>query len=194
MKPARDRILAAADRIHASKGASALSLRAVARAVGITPMAIYRHFKDKDDLLDALAAAGFDKLEGYFAAAVRARTPLKALERVLLAYGDFAMAEPRAFELMFLIPRTVPEAPASLRTSPSPSFETLISGVREAIESGTIAAGDPAEIILLCWATVHGLVALHLTGRFGYDDARFRRLYAGTVKRLLSTLTVRQKR
>jgi len=191
MAPARERILAAARRIHRTQGIAALSLRAVAADVGVTPMAIYRHFRDKDALLMALVHEGFDMLEVVFAKAVQARTPLKAIERVLLAYGEFAVAEPNAFELMFLVRRPdIPEAPASLRSSPSPSAEALIAAVREAMEAGDLPKGDPGETILTAWATVHGLIVLHFSGRFGGDDDAFRKIYRRTVKRLMTMLTV----
>lgn len=189
MKPARDRILASAERLHRKEGLAALSLRAVARDVGVTPMAIYRYFKDKDALIEALAEAAFEKWEVVLAEAVRARTPLKVLERTLLAYAEFALAEPHAFELMLLIPRpAIPTAPASLKRSPSNSFEVVIAAVRDAMESGTLVRDDPAEVILLCWAMAHGLIALHSTGRFGHDDSVFRAVYAREVKRLLKLL------
>ena len=189
MKPARQRILTAAHRIHRTHGVAALSLRAVAREVGVTPMAIYRHFEDKDALLMALVEEGFAKLEAWFADALNTKTPMKAIERFLLAYAEFALAEPHAFELMFLIHRPgVPEAPASLRTSPSPSFEGAISAVQEAMETGDLKRGDPGETILTMWATAHGLIALHLTGRFGGKDDVFRPIYRRTVKRLLVML------
>src|SRR6185369_12432127 len=139
----------------------------------------------------ALVEEGFAKLEVAFAGAVKAKTPMKAIERVLVAYAEFALAEPNAFELMFLIRRPdVPLAPDSLRSSPSPSAEALIAAVREAMEAGDLKSGDPGETILTLWATAHGLIALHLTGRFGGDDAVFRRIYKRTVKRVLALLTV----
>src|SRR5829696_2352994 len=57
MRPARERILKAAERIYRKAGVDALSIRRVAAAVDLTPMAIYRHFRDKDALIDALVAA-----------------------------------------------------------------------------------------------------------------------------------------
>ena len=189
MEPARQRILSAARRIHRTQGVAALTVRAVARDVGLTPMAIYRHFEDKDALLMALVEEGFAKLEVAFEKALNTKTPLKAIERFLLAYGEFALEEPNAFELMFLIRRPgVPEAPASLRTSSSPSFEAAISAVREAMETGDLKRGDPGETILTAWATAHGLIVLHLSGRFGGKDDVFRTIYRRTVKRLLIML------
>ena len=189
MQPARLRILSAARRIHRTRGVAALSIRAVAREVGLTPMAIYRHFEDKDALLMALVQEGFEKLEVEFAKAVKTKTPLKAVERLLLAYGEFAIEQPHAFELMFLIRRTgVPEAPASLRVSPSPSFEAAIAAVREGMETGALRRDDPGETILTVWAAAHGLIALHFTGRFKGDDDVFRTIYRRAVKRLLVML------
>jgi hypothetical protein len=42
------------------------------------------------------------------------------------------------------------------------------------VDAGVLRAGDPEELMLLAWSTVHGLVVLHRAGRFGFDDARFR--------------------
>lgn len=189
MNQARDRILAAAERIYQREGLPGLTLRSVASDVGVTPMAIYRHFKDKDALVQMLVDSGFERWERYLADAVRTRSPIKALERVLVAYADFLLAEPRAFELMFLTRRpAIPKAPDSLAHSPSPSFEALISALREAMQTGQLARDDPAEVMLFCWATAHGLAALHFSGRFGHDEKLFRRVYMRAVKRLIESL------
>src|SRR4051812_42147734 len=128
MKPARERILAAAEKLHRRDGLAALSLRAVARDVGITPMAIYRYFKDKDALIGALAERAFEQWEVCLAEAVRARTPMKAIERTFHAYAEFALADRPAFELMYVIPRPgIPVAPNSLARSPSGVFEVVIA-------------------------------------------------------------------
>ena len=186
MPPARDRILKAASRLHRKHGFEALSLRAVAAEVGVTPMAIYRHFRDKDALVAAVVEAGFARWEEYLAKAVTASTPLEIIERALFAYADFALDEPNAFRLMFLTARpSIPAAPASLASSPSPSAQALIDATHRAMESGDLARDDPAELILLCWAAMHGLIALHFSGRFGHDDGVFRSIYAKEVRRLL---------
>jgi AcrR family transcriptional regulator len=186
LKPPRDRILAAAERIHRKAGIEALSLRAVAREVGITPMAIYRHFRDKNALIAALVETGFATWEHRLAEAVRARTPRQRIERALVAYAEFALGEPRMFELMFLVPRRhIPPAPASLASTSSPSFALLIAAVRDVMREGHSVHRDPPEMILFAWSTAHGLIALHFSGRFGGDDRVFRSLYAAQVRQLL---------
>jgi AcrR family transcriptional regulator len=189
MKPARDRILAAAMRIHRKKGIEALSLRGVAQIVGITPMAIYRHFRDKDALIEAMIGLGFAQWEERLADAALQRTPMKRIEEGLLAYGEFALAEPRMFELMFLVPRPhVPRASASLATTPSRAFALMIAAVKEAIDAGLLRQGEPAETILFCWATAHGMIALHFSGRFGHDDGAFRIVFAKTIRDMIRLL------
>jgi hypothetical protein len=102
----------------------------------------------------------------------------------LLAYAEFALAERQLFELMFLLPRSrVPTAPASLSASTSPAFGAVIKSVGEVFGPAVVA-----DTLLLIWATAHGLICLHFSGRFGFDAARFRTEYARVVERLLALL------
>jgi AcrR family transcriptional regulator len=181
-------MLAAADRLLREHGVSAVTTRRVAREVGVTAMAIYRHFQDKTALLEALVARGFERWEIRLAGAVHA--PKDRIENALRAYRDFALEEPRYFELMFLIPRQrVPLAPASLSMTSSPAFGALIAAVRDRIQTGTLIAEGPAQVILMVWALAHGLIALHVSGRFGGDDRVFRRQYDRTMTMMMSRLT-----
>jgi AcrR family transcriptional regulator len=178
--PVKTRVLTAAEKLLRSKGAGAITLRKVAAAVGLTPMAIYRHYKNKDALLDALVMAGFDRWETRLAPAVAASTPRAQLDNAVRAYRDFALQEPKYFELMFLTPRQrVPRAPASLAATSSPSFAILIDAVRKMV-------ADPAPVILMVWAAAHGLLALHFSGRFGFDDRVFSRQYDQTMGLLVT--------
>jgi AcrR family transcriptional regulator len=188
--PTADEILAVAARMLRDDGVDALSLRRVAEAVGVTPMALYNHFDNKGALLDALVAEGYRRWEGYLARALGRRTPLGRVREGLRQYREFALDEPRFFELMFLTPRPgIPGAPASLADTPSATFNALAAAAAEALGGSAAAPSDPRETILLLWAAAHGLVALHFTGRFGGDPAAFRRAYdraLGTLLRLLA--------
>jgi AcrR family transcriptional regulator len=187
--PTRERILNAAERIHSKHGLSELTLRRVAKAVRVTPMAIYKHFEDKNALLDGLADRGFGIWERYLEVAVTKRTPMMRLRAVLDQLREFALEHPRYFELMFLAKRgPIPNAPASLRETPSPSMTGVIADVRGMIEAGELRRGDPGETILLMWATAHGLISLHFTGRFGGDASAFRAIYDRTMDTQLRLL------
>src|SRR5690349_18773219 len=99
----RERILRAARRHFAKGGAAGLSLRQVAAQVGVTPMAIYRHFPGKDGLLEALVLDALD-LWSERLAALNHEDPLQWLVALGDAFLDFALEEPRRFEAAFLVP------------------------------------------------------------------------------------------
>src|SRR5688500_6104847 len=125
MAPA-DRILREARKIYERHGLPGLSIRRVSARVGVTPMALYRHYAGKDALLDALVAEGFAEWETYVARAADEPTPMSRVRAILAVYVEFALDHPRLFELMFLTPRKgIPPAPASLEPPPSPGFTRL---------------------------------------------------------------------
>jgi AcrR family transcriptional regulator len=191
MATSRERILHAAERVHQQEGLDAVSIRRVAEEVGLTPMALYRHFRDKDALLDALVDAGLARWEQSLVRAAEASTPLERIRGALIAYVGFALGEPRAFQLMYLVPRSSERGggmPASVRVTSSPAFHAIVDAARDAMRAGDLKAGDPAEVMSLAWAMIHGLVALHFAGRFGHDDARFRTVAGRSIGSLLQLL------
>lgn len=121
----------------------AVSLRAVARRAGVSPNAPYRHFEDKEALLAALAADGFDRLADGLAAA-------GDLVEMAVVYVTFALRHPGLFRLMY--GRATTNA-ASARTG-----EILAS--RLAARASQVGA----------WALVHGLAVLLLDGKLRTDD------------------------
>lgn len=189
MTAARDRILLIAERLLRAEGLGAVTTRRVAAKAGITPMALYHHFGDKEGLVEALVSTGFQHWEARLAVAVSTGAPAERVRRVIDAYRQFALDEPRYFELMFLLPRpAVPRAPQSLGSTSSPSFARAIEAVAEAMKAGVFPAADPRQFILLIWATAHGLIALHFSGRFGHDATAFREAFDGAITMLLARL------
>jgi AcrR family transcriptional regulator len=187
----RGRILAAAERLLRSEGVAGVSTRRVASAVGVTAMAMYRHFRSKDALVQALVDTGFARWEMRLAEAVDTPNPRDKIVNAIAAYRDFALAEPRYFELMFLVPRPgLPLAPESLRATPSPSFAAVIAAVHACMANGEFVPADPSQTILMVWALAHGLLALHFTGRFGFDEPLFRRRYDDAVRLMLDRLAL----
>ena len=96
------RIFIAARELFDEDGLEGLSMRKVAEKVGITPMAIYRHFPDKDALLNALMLDGLAAWEARVRA-VKASEPLRWLEQLGEAFLEFALSEPRRYEAAFLL-------------------------------------------------------------------------------------------
>jgi AcrR family transcriptional regulator len=106
----REALLKAAIRLIAEVGPAAFTLREVARRAGVSHNAPYRHFRDKDDLLAAVAAQGFRELtQAMLDAAARQSDTLQRLKHSGLAYVTFALRRPEHFTVMFDAPISKPK-------------------------------------------------------------------------------------
>lgn len=182
-------ILAAARDLLAEKGERAVTMRAVAERVGITATAIYRHYRDKDALLEEIAGEGFKALEARCRAASEAsRDPVDRLRRMVLACIDFSLERPEIAFSMFRARR--PKArrfPLDFREDPGRVFGLGLAHVEAAMAAKRIRRDDALETTLLLWAQVQGLLGLYRAGRVG-PEAEFRRLAIRTIDRLLAAL------
>ena len=132
-------------------GLSALSLRAVARRVGVSHAAPYRHFPNHEALLADLAIEGFSKLRGAVAAASSAEgTHADKIAAIGAAYMRFAAQRPALARLMF--------GPQMPNRGDFPILRSAADAVGEEI---THALGDSA-LGLAAWGAVHGLAMLVL--------------------------------
>ena len=157
-------------RLLGDREADDLSLREVARAVGVSATAVYRHFPDKGALMSALAQEGLRELaEAQHAAAEAAGGGGPGFLATGRAYVDFALAKPALFRLIFTSPaphdllsdeaRTVPEAMSFLRAN--------------AASLAPAGSGDITvrAIALRGWALAHGLAMLMLDGQAPVEPA-----------------------
>lgn len=142
-----------------------LSLRQLAREIGVSATAVYRHFPDKQALLRALADEGISRLgAAQQLAASSARNEAEAFAANGRAYVRFALANPALFRLVF--------------SHCAPLGETVFGqsqAARLLQGQASIATGnDPAatrRLIIQAWALVHGLAMLMLDGQLPAEDA-----------------------
>jgi AcrR family transcriptional regulator len=146
------------------QGETDVSLRAVARAAGVSAMAPYRHFEDKAALMSAVAFEGFVMLEADAARADTPGDPCEALTAQGLAYIAFARTHPALFRLMFA-------DRAGLRLPHSQCQGAYALMVRRVTE---LAPHHVDAGALACWGLVHGLATLALDGRLPADPANDR--------------------
>ena len=182
-------ILEAARDLLAEKGERAVTMRAVAERVGITATAIYRHYRDKDALLEKIAAEGFEALATRCREASEAsRDPVDRLRRMALACVDFSLERPETSFSMFRARRKKARRfPADFRKDPGPVFGLGLAQVEAAMKAKRIRRDDALETTLLFWAQVQGLLGLYRAGRVG-GEAEFRRLAIRMIDRLLAAL------
>lgn len=177
------RILKAAGGLLDREGADGVTMRRVAGAVGITAMALYRHYPNREGLLNALADGGFAELRERLVA-VRGSDAGRRLTGVLDAYLDFALENPRLFELMFLTLRPgARQFPGDFRAGASPTANVAASVIEEGMRAGVFRRDDVWEITLEMGALLQGLVMLYLGGRIGLGAREFRALCHRSFRR-----------
>ena len=136
------KIAAAARRLLDEDGPEAVTMRRVADAVGITAMAIYRHYQDRETLLNALADKGFEELASRLAKRRFSGGIEQKLTRMGEIYLDHALANPRLFELMFLKPRAgARQYPRDFKAGLSPTVNLMVEAVKEGMEAGIFRGG-----------------------------------------------------
>jgi AcrR family transcriptional regulator len=155
----RQVLLAEGMKLVQENGPDNVSLRELARRAGVSPMAPYRHYPDKDSLLAALAAEGFRRLAAQLSRETDASAPAGTpLLQCGLAYVRFALAEPALFRLMFSARQFKGDHP-DLGEARAASFDVLMRQLE--------ADGEPerrAARARGCWSLVHGLALLLLDG------------------------------
>ncbi|QOV37371.1 WHG domain-containing protein [Streptomyces ferrugineus] len=155
----RAALLAAAERTLREKGVASLSLRELAREVGVSHAAPGRHFKDKQALLNALALAGYDRLGRALGAAddpaLAVEPRLTALAR---AYLGFAIDNAELLELMYARKHD-PDASEQMAAAVERTVGSLERVLGDAQKRGEIIEGDPEELNLVTGAALHGMAA-----------------------------------
>jgi len=151
-------INAALEQLEAG-GESSVSLRALAKAAGVSPNAPYRHFEDKGALMAALAADGFRQFAEAIVRAGTAETPLKALTAQGQAYLDFAGAHPALYRLMFS-PYGYSLHSPSCQNEATRAFSSLVATVARAQGSGWKTSVSLPTAALSYWSALHGWAGL----------------------------------
>jgi AcrR family transcriptional regulator len=159
----RAELIEAAIRLLADQGTEALVLRRVASAAHVSTMCVYSRFGDKVGLLNAVYAAGFERLALAMSTVEHSLDPLRRIVELGLAYRRFAVSNPALYSLMF--ERVIGfDPPPELRSAVLESTLSLVfAAVTQAMEQGTIDAESPLVAAYTLWTAAHGAVSLELT-------------------------------
>lgn len=147
------------------RGVEGLTLRDLAKRVGVTHPAVYRYFPDKAALLASVAEEGFWAMRSEV---IKACAPYPDTRtrfgKLVDAYIRFAVERPAHFRLMFGPEAADKWASASLRAAETATFNLCLDAVIEGQRSGLVRSGDAREIALAGWAMIHGIASLVLNG------------------------------
>ena len=167
----RSALIAAALDLLEREGPSALTLRGLARCVGVSPMAPYHHFANRAELLATVAAAGFDRLQQGKQAVVAAAGT--SVDRALVAgtanYVAFMLGHPNLYRLM-KGPDLADRAahPALQRAAAAPAAQLL--GLIKTL-LGPNSRHDPAACAQMLWGLAHGIGTLALDRQIAAGEA-----------------------
>lgn len=182
----QEKIVRAAHRLLDREGADAVTMRRVAEAVGITPMAIYRHFPDRDALLKQVSNDSFDAVAQEWSQGSHDADITRRLLATHASYLDYALAHPHLFDHAFSARRDdARRFPEDFRARRSPTLNVIADALAEGMREGVLRDDDPWELAMTFWAQAHGLIALYRAGRFSYDEKQFRKFYLSSIGRLL---------
>lgn len=173
-------------------GPESLTTRAVAAEAGVTATALYRHFTDKNALLDAVIAEVYRRFKQAMLAPA-AMEEAGALSWLFIAgdrYLRFALEHPNYYRLLFAEPHRIriDRYPNDFHDGRSTGFRALRDGVARCMTAGALKEDEPADVALTIYAHMHGLIMLHFAGRFA-DDARvFEKFFHKSLEHLLTGL------
>jgi AcrR family transcriptional regulator len=144
-------------------GATALSLRAVARRAGVSPTAPYRHYADREALVSAVAGVGYGQLAEHLVATHPEPSTPDDLAAIAVAYVQFAIQRPALFRVMF-------SEPCDRENDVRVATTAAVSAYLGSIVQRAFRTTDPAALSTAIWAFVHGMAFLHLDGKLDGSD------------------------
>lgn len=155
----RRALVDAARRLLESEGPSALSLRAVAREAGVSPAAPYHHFKDKAELLDAVAQEGWDILSALMIEAKGSAEGLQQLTALGIAYVCFARDNPALYRVMYDAARDKETLPEEVQDNKDSAYcmvrDTMIEHGADPSDETHLELASAAA-----WCGAHGLAEM----------------------------------
>jgi AcrR family transcriptional regulator len=183
----KDRILRAARAVLERDGIDGLSVRKVAQRAELSPMALYRHFADKDALLNALMEDGLAAWE-KIVRGIRAQDPLDWLAALGEAFLDFALTQPHRFDAAFFLPAPAARRfPDDFAAGRSPAIAMIMARIDQAKADGRLRDEPTLATALALAAFGQGFVSMHRANRFG-SEKQFKALYRAAQRHFLHTL------
>ncbi|NBB90343.1 MAG: TetR family transcriptional regulator [Spirochaetes bacterium] len=160
-------LIQAATEMILESGIASVTMRALARRVGVSPAAYAYHFPDKGSLLIAIATEGFRKLNAHFEPARRVGDPREHLRLLGEQYIDFALTYPGHYRVMFgdhsAIDHSEPDE--EFISESGAAFQTLVHAMEHVMDTGP-ETGRALDGALVVWSQIHGAVLLWNTGMF----------------------------
>ncbi len=196
MATQRENILDSACDLYLAEGLEGFSMRQLARRVGVTAPALYRHYENREAVLAEVVGEAYRRLLQYLYRALEGDTPVERFRRAGMAYLDFALENARLYQMLYASRDVL----GMERLSEEARAQSCAIGqfwrdrVREVMDAGFLEEADPEQVSVTLWSHAHGLIALHLRGMLEAGEEEFRNLYAESTRRVLRGLATGEAR
>ncbi|HEX2946723.1 MAG TPA: TetR/AcrR family transcriptional regulator [Clostridia bacterium] len=145
-------------------GIDSVSMRELGKKMQLSRSAVYRHFKNKEDLLAAIVVANFMELENIISNSIKdINDPIKLLENILIRYYDFGLQNRDHYRLMFGHGWDKEQYP-EVYAAAFKTFDTSSAILAKAQEKKCIVDKPTKELAAMVYAFIHGLVELRFAG------------------------------
>ncbi len=194
MSDQREKILAAACDLYLEEGLEGLTMRKLARRLGVTAPALYRHFHSREHVLADLVRSAYREFTTSLYRALEGDTPRERLRRAGEGYLEFALRHVRWYQILFIAPEQLgmPRLPEDLEAMGCAVHQFWVDRVRECQDAGLLREGNARDISLTMWGHAHGLLLLYHHGHFRMDEAAFRREFLRSVTAMMRGLATPQ--
>lgn len=183
------RIAEAALEILLAEGAQAVTMRRVATAAGVTPMATYRHYPNRESLLRTVVDDTYAELAKDWGKQSASLDFERRLDGLTDDFLDFALGKPNLYAYLITERREGGlRFPEDFREGRSPAFAPVHEAVEQGMREGALCSDDPLEVTLAITMPILGLVQMYLGGRFSLSEQDFRALCKRTTERILNGL------
>ena len=188
MSDQREQILSSACDLYLKQGLDGFSMRKLARAVGVTAPAIYRHYHGREAVLADVLREAHQVFSRYLYRALGAPTPVERFFGAGEGFLDFVVEHPRWYGIMHTAPEHLgmETFPEDIEAMQAAVHQFWIDRVRECMQAGILKEGDPEEASITMWAHAHGMVQLYHEGCLQTSDEEFRHLFQVSGARLMA--------
>ena len=189
MTTTAERIASVALSILLDEGAKAVTMRRVAAQAGVTTMATYRHFPNREALLRSVVDDAVADVTRDWGKRVTAETFDDRILGLLKDFLDFSLGMPNLYTYLVTERRESPrQFPEDFRAGGPPAFDPVFEVVEQGIRAGVLNDDDPLEVTLAIIMPIVGLVQLYHGGRVNLSEKDFRALCTRTTRRSLDGL------
>ncbi len=191
MKDTKEKILAAACDIYLQEGYKGMSMRKVAQKAGISPTAIYRHFKNKEALHHQVLREGFRTFDSYLQASLSGSSGLERLTLAAERFFAFATEQKKYYEILFLnMDHTVEhKVKGVLGQDATVSRHFMVERVKQCMNEKSLKQDDADEVAMLLLSTCNGFFGLYVSKKLADPPEEMYKKYKRMFHRVLNGLS-----